>query len=220
MVELDFCSYFIEEKALFGSFPSQDKINVLEELGVILFVDLTVPNESKTNKYVTKAEYINFPIDDYNVPNDMASFSTFVYKICNLIQNLELEKKIYVHCRGGHGRSGVVVSCILAEYFNISSEEAMSQCNKFHSNRKTMREKWRTIGSPQTGKQKNFVEKCFSLINVEECNIIDYNLKEPSKMEIENFEIILKRTYLKRLFSVSSDTSKVLTDYRRNLYLI
>ena len=40
-------SYFIENKALFGSYPKHEDVKELENEGVILFVDLTCPGEKK-----------------------------------------------------------------------------------------------------------------------------------------------------------------------------
>ena len=31
-------------------------------------------------------------------------------------------EKIYIHCKGGHGRAGLVVSCILCYTCRLSSE--------------------------------------------------------------------------------------------------
>ena len=48
------CSYFIQNKALFGSFPTQEVVHILEELGVRCFIDLTNSDESKAqNLYLT-----------------------------------------------------------------------------------------------------------------------------------------------------------------------
>ena len=224
MLNLDFCSYFIDEKALFGSFPTQEKVKQLEDLGVILFVDLTHPNESKINKYSTSRKYKNFPIIDFGVPNDHLLFSKFILETCKAIGSLQNNEKIYVHCRGGHGRSGIVVSSILAQHFNLSSECAISRCNSAHSERKTMREKWRVMGSPQTGKQKTFIEKYFAALDIDEIesfSLIRANsLLEPTDEQREMFEQVLKQTCLKRLVSANNRTiTSLLTEYRINLLL-
>ena len=57
------CSFFIKDKALFGSSPSQESVEELEENGVKYFIDLTTPEEKEQNKvklYVTKHNYINY----------------------------------------------------------------------------------------------------------------------------------------------------------------
>lgn len=54
------CSYFIQNKALFGSYPTQESVLELEEHGVRYFVDLTHNGEKNTTPYETKYKYIRF----------------------------------------------------------------------------------------------------------------------------------------------------------------
>jgi len=155
------CSYFIQDKALFGSFPTQEAVQVLEELGVRCFIDLTNTEETKTTPYNTKYKYIKYPIVDRKIPEDWKSFAQLVVKICQVIHNLDRDEKVYIHCKGGHGRSGILVACIFCHYYNLCPDEALKQTAKCHSNRPEMREKWRKLGSPQGKKQKDFVYRFF-----------------------------------------------------------
>lgn len=155
------CSYFIQDKALFGSFPSQETVLHLEEQGVRCFIDLTDSDESKTTPYVTKYKYIKYPIVDRKIPKDWKSFAQLVVKICQVIHTLGTGEKVYVHCKGGHGRSGIMVACIFCHYYGLNPDEALKQTSKCHSNRPEMREKWRKLGSPQGKRQKDFVHTFF-----------------------------------------------------------
>ena len=74
---------------------------------------------------------------------------------------MEKDQKVYLHCKGGHGRSGIVVACILCHIYSILPEEALRLTTAYHSQRPTMRPKWREIGSPQTRQQKSFVVRMF-----------------------------------------------------------
>ena len=76
-----------------------------------------------------------------------------------------------MHCKGGHGRSGIVVASILSYMNNISGEESIILTTKFHSERKIMRDKWREIGSPQTNRQKEFIIKMFKYVYITNVNI-------------------------------------------------
>ena len=38
---MDRCSYFIKDKALFGSYPDKDNVKELRENGVKIFIDVT-----------------------------------------------------------------------------------------------------------------------------------------------------------------------------------
>jgi len=180
-------SYFIQDKALFGSFPTQEQVNILEEHGVRCFIDLTSTDECKTTPYITRYKYIKYPIPDRKIPEDWKSFAQLVVEICNIIKALDNGKKIVIHCKGGHGRSGVLVACILAHFHGIPAEEALRQTNHYHSKRQEMREKWRKIGSPQGKKQKDFVHKFFRPLRygkTEHENILGFDNTTPHPVTI------------------------------------
>ena len=50
--------------------------------------------------------------------------------------------------------------------YNLSPEESLEKTRHYHGLRKTMREKWRRIGSPQTKSQKIFIQKFFSEFHI------------------------------------------------------
>ena len=158
---MDRSSYFVKNKALFGSYPTQEQVIQLESLGVRYFIDLTYLGEKRIIPYKTQYEYMKYSIPDRRVPTDWKSFAQFIINVGHIIKNLPPEQRIYVHCKGGHGRSGVVVACLLCYMYNISPSDALSKTSKYHSRRKEMREKWRKMGSPQTRSQKHFVTKFF-----------------------------------------------------------
>jgi protein-tyrosine phosphatase len=159
------CSYFIENKALFGGFPTQEIVKELENMGVRYFVDLTRFNESKTTPYCTHYEYIHYPIMDHSIPRDLTDFVYFIAYIGHIINILEEGELIYIHCKGGHGRSGVVVASLLCSINKITPDESIKLTSEYHSRRTVMREKWRIIGSPQTRHQKMFVHKFYEANN-------------------------------------------------------
>ena len=154
-------SEFVKNKALFGSYPLQENVSILEQHGVRYFIDLTCPGEQHITPYTTQYEYIYYPIQDRRVPTDWKSFAQFILKIATIIKKLPAGEYIYVHCKGGHGRSGVVVACLLCYLYKIPPSDALTKTARYHSRRKEMREKWRKIGSPQTRSQKHFVTKFF-----------------------------------------------------------
>ena len=153
-------SYFINNKALFGSFPTQESVDMLEGIGVRYFVDLTTDNEV-SNEYITKYKHINYPIKDMDIPVNWKTYARFIINIISIIKNLTDDEKIYIHCRGGHGRAGVVVASIFCYMYRMDPLKAIENTTICHNNRITMREKWRIMGSPQTTKQKKFILKYF-----------------------------------------------------------
>lgn len=162
---MDRSSYFIKDRAIFGSFPTQEAVDELEREGVRLFINLTHSYEKKITPYDTKYEYISFPITDRHVPNDWYAFSHLIIKVASIIRALKPGELVYLHCKGGHGRSGIVVASLLCYMFGMSPEDALEHTTKYHSRRSVMREKWRSLGSPQTYQQKNFVRKFFYPLN-------------------------------------------------------
>lgn len=233
---MDTCSYFIKDKALFGSYPSDVSVKELEDNGVRYFVNLTYDDEDKIKQYHTNYQIITYNIKDRSVPYDLLTFTQFISHLADIIKQLKISEKIYIHCKGGHGRSGLVVACLICYIFKLSPYEALNYTSKCHSNRSVMREKWRKIGSPQTHLQKKFVHQLFRPINYArmfkghfapsddhppEMSLRDYYQKKiESNTEMKEF---LLHTYMKPIVSyenslISKEICEILTDIRQNLY--
>ena len=119
---MNYCSFFIKDRALFGSYPDEDRFQQLLSNGVRYFVDLTTITEQQgLYKYKNNESirYINFPIIDKKYPTNILSYVKFIINISNIIRQLRNNDKIYIHCKGGHGRSGVVVASLLYQYWNV-----------------------------------------------------------------------------------------------------
>lgn len=63
---------------------------------------------------IAKVESKNFnvihsPINDFSIPDNKESFIKDIGKIIDLLKD---NKNIYVHCFGGHGRTGLAVLCV------------------------------------------------------------------------------------------------------------
>jgi len=168
---MDRCSEFIKNKAFFGPYPSHEYVKEYEENGVKFFIDLTFSDEKNIVPYITNYTYINYPIPDRRIPTNWKKFSNLIVRIGNILKSLNLNEKIYIHCKGGHGRCGILVACMLCYLYNISPSEAIDKTTIYHNTRKNMKEKWKKIGSPQTRSQKHFVSKFFEpLFIYNNCN--------------------------------------------------
>ncbi len=214
-------SYFIKNKALFGSFPSQKIVNELQNMGVVTFIDLTCYNE-RVRRYRTKGQYLRYPIPDRGCPENKVKFGSFVLYVCDIIRNLEENEKIYVHCIGGHGRSGILVASILCLYYKIHPKLALKLTNRYHDDRLVMRECWRKLGSPQYPCQKEFVLNLFETENfVHPClnqNISDF--KELEKLFSKNSELkeSLIKTGLGKIESLTPSLAFLLMSLRKRYY--
>lgn len=185
-------SFFIEGKAMFGSYPTQESVDVLEEKGVRCFVNLTHDDETKIAPYTTKYKYISFPITDYGVPTDRFLFSKFIYKLCDTIRNLPTEELVYIHCKGGHGRAGIVVSCVISEIFSVDTLTALRYTSECHSKRSVMRDKWRRMGSPQTTNQKQFVHDTFRECFILNRHVLSINSNYPVLVDGNEYSTAFK----------------------------
>ena len=161
----EYCSYFIKDKCLFGSYPNAQRINELEKIGVKYFIDLTT-NADNLQPYILSQNcvYIKYEIPDNFIPINVHIFCSFINRLHNIIMSLENDDKLYIHCKGGHGRAGLVVSCILCYTCKLNVDKSLELTNLYHNKRTVMRDIWRQIGSPQTNRQKNFVRRLFKPI--------------------------------------------------------
>lgn len=171
---MDYCSFFIENKAFFGGFPTKESIEIYENRGVRYFIDLTNGYETGITPYKTKYSYLNYPIVDRRYPTCWFSFSQFIIKLVKILTNLKSGELMYLHCKGGHGRSGIVVACLFCYLYHMEPTDALDLTKKCHSKRKIMKMKWRNVGSPQTKFQKMFVCKFFDELKVYKENLNPY----------------------------------------------
>jgi len=182
------CSYFINNKGLFGGYPSQKEVKELEELGVRHFINLTYYNEKNIFPYKTEYNTLSFPIRDHKVPTNPLKFSKFIIHICDLLQSSS-SGLIYIHCKGGHGRAGLIVACIFCFMLKLSPSESIKLTTTYHNQRPFMKEYWRKLGSPQTSLQKNFVYRFFTNTNISKSLNVEYPINTDVKLVFNRFEI-------------------------------
>lgn len=109
-----------------------DQLNFQAKIGVLVplieafeFTKLGVPNliGEATARGMTVKHY---PIQDVNVPKDMGATRDLVK---GLVADLEEGKNVFIHCRGGLGRTGTIAACILVE-MGWGVEEAIADTRK------------------------------------------------------------------------------------------
>ena len=138
-----------------------ENIFLHQNLDVIKFFIL---NDKNTDLRKSIDDLHNADIADVIQNLDFDIRNKFISKVNNIISNLQEGDKIYIHCKGGHGRAGLLVSCLLSYRFKYSGEKSLELTNTYHNNRTKMNERWRKIGSPQTQYQKTFVIRLFKPI--------------------------------------------------------
>jgi protein-tyrosine phosphatase len=140
------------------------KMKQIFDLGITTIINLTEENEinfqgaalvsydkdliefyEKSNK---KIELIKFPIQDGNIP-DKSDLNRLLEIIRSKIQ---LNEKIYIHCRGGIGRTGVIIGSILIDLKLVSKNDVLLKINDLK--KKSLLPKRQ---SPETDKQIKFL---------------------------------------------------------------
>lgn len=185
-------SFFIDNQCLFGAYPTQEQVIQLEAWGIDVFVNLVNPSEKKIKPYVTTvSSCIKFIIPDQQPPDRVREFCSLVVQLC---QRVRQRKKIFIHCKAGHGRSSLVVACMLAHYYKISAHEAIHMTKRFHRNRKTHSKKmahqlyWKKA-LPMNTSQVHFIVSLFKTVTFDPLftsGNYEWWLKEKYKMMLMN----------------------------------
>jgi protein-tyrosine phosphatase len=87
------------------------------------YANLVASEGAKLTIPLVAIEYVHFPIADRGLPADEPTFVVF---IDDLIARINKGRKLYVHCWGGHGRTGTVMATLLARLHNIDAKEALA----------------------------------------------------------------------------------------------
>lgn len=96
----------------------------------------------------------HFGIDDNTAP----SIEGFENIILNILTFLGKGKKIFLHCAGGHGRTGIIVAVLLGLIDNLNPQEALNKTQILHDSRvKFDIRAGPKVASPATYDQRNLV---------------------------------------------------------------
>lgn len=157
-------NWLVENKVLTGESPDMETIRELINFGVTTFVSLMTEEE-----YTAYGDYrslarlhgctvLEFPVEDGHT-FVMKGLEDAVVKVCEVVRENdtttpEVGEKVcpslvYIHCYGGHGRSGVLGACFLQAYLRIDPEESINLLRKAH----LTRGKLSKVATPQTPSQ-------------------------------------------------------------------
>ena len=139
-----------EHLAKEGEEQLSEKLQLFALAGITHFIDLTSPADPvKTYQPLGGAVRINHPITDFGVPSPLQ-----MQGILQSIQSaLSQGGKVYVHCKGGIGRTGTVAATWLTEQ-GLDDEQALA----------LLLQKWQAMDkrfeephTPETQAQREFV---------------------------------------------------------------
>ena len=103
-----------EHPAVAERAESSRRVGRLRVAGLNSYIDLTVPGEQPEYRHLLskRDEYVRSAIADTSVPFKVAQTLELLSTIRT---GLAQKRRIYVHCRAGIGRTGLVIGCYLAE---------------------------------------------------------------------------------------------------------
>lgn len=159
-----FSASLLNGMLVFGKYPTQKEANIIMKNNYNYIINLCPQSEvTWIPPEWNNVKIINYPFADGNIQSPLYgwdSFDPFLNKIIGYIEN---DKKVYIHCKGGHGRGATIAAIIYARITQCSSDEALQDIYNAHQNRIVMKPKWRKLGAPQRVKQINIVHKYVNL---------------------------------------------------------
>ena len=157
--------WVIPGKLLAGEYPgswdhehTRPRLDSFLEAGINTFIDLTNEDEllpyapvlaEEAVCYGISASHQRFSIGDFGVPT-VGRMQTI---LDTLDRSLHDERKIYVHCWGGVGRTGTTVGCYLVRH-GKTGDEALAQLSSWWQNvpKRSLHPR-----SPETDEQVKFI---------------------------------------------------------------
>lgn len=128
-------SFKVTDRLFAGEYPrdldevtSKAKMKQFERFGITHFIDLTEEGELRpyTHLLADNMHHLRFPIRDVSTPESTASVRTLIDQI-NTILSTDPSAKVYIHCWGGVGRTGLIVGCLLADNDHLNYPQAMDK---------------------------------------------------------------------------------------------
>lgn len=140
MMEYQSTNFATIGELFYGSFPSRETLIKLKEEKVDLVWNLMaeLPGVLKMEKEYFQV--IHTPIYDYWIP-EHASFLQDLDSVCS---HLDSGKNVFVHCLGGHGRTGMALACMAIRLMGMTPNEALMLSKKL-------------CNGPEVEEQKDFV---------------------------------------------------------------
>jgi len=173
----DFSNWVVQCRVLAGAYPGhRDNIekhkHLIDDLlaaGVTTFVCLQLASELvsfrpyhdtvlevwkqrvqlQQKAATSEPKFLHFPIPDHSITKD-EDVLAFTDELVSRFHNGEV---MYIHCWGGHGRTGTIVACLLARLYGLRGVEGAETALQLTSALHSCRVNTRGSSSPQSACQ-------------------------------------------------------------------
>jgi ADP-ribosyl-[dinitrogen reductase] hydrolase len=154
------CYWVLPGQVLAGEYPgghtpgrTKQRLERLLSAGIVAFLDLTHPDEMpRYDKDLPfNIDYRRKPIRDHGLP---AARVQMIEILDCLQESLSAGRPVYVHCRAGIGRTGIVMGCLLADQRGLTGDQALRELNRLWQQCRRSRS-WAFV--PETDEQVNYV---------------------------------------------------------------
>ena len=107
--------------------------------GVTTVLNLRTKSEAKAafeyaadcRRLSPATKFVSFPIVDQTVATD----ENVERLLPELLERLAGGEVLYIHCRGGHGRTGTICALLLGRLYNLPADAALARVQAYHDTR-------------------------------------------------------------------------------------
>jgi len=204
------CYWVLPGKLLAGEYPgganpaaTRERLARLIAAGVGCFVDLT--EEGELEAYAPElpagVTHVRRPVPDHGVPQLRERMSEILESLRGAVEG---GRAVYLHCRAGIGRTGMVVGCFLAERGHVG-EAALDELNRLWG-ASARSAAWPTV--PETDEQADYVRSWSAAAPAEPDPLLDPTILAAARG--------LRERFLGALLGLAiGDAIAAATQYRR-----
>ena len=148
------CNWLLD-RLLLGAAPTPHTLSALLDASISVFVNLSAEIEwDYHNSLPGDVKFIHFPIPSGGTP-PLKETRNFINELLGLFQTTQAS--IYVHCNGGHGRTGLIGAILYGTVHKVSAPEAIRAVEESRETRIDTSRNF--IPTPETNRQIKFVGK-------------------------------------------------------------